>query len=133
MRAARAYQSVGQHTAVMAADPIDLVILLYDKLLQRLREVRQAIASGDIGARGEACGKAIELVEKGLIGCLDMAQGGTIATSLRHQYLRWMNLMLRSNMTADAALVDEVESQVKEILSAWQELKARRARTGTIL
>ncbi|NBO81529.1 MAG: hypothetical protein EBU75_01550 [Betaproteobacteria bacterium] len=46
MRAARAYQNVGQHTAVMSGDPIDLVILLYDKLLQRLREVKASIDRG---------------------------------------------------------------------------------------
>jgi flagellar protein FliS len=126
MRAARAYQSVGQHTAVMAGDPIDLVIMLYEKLLQRLREVRQSLERGDIGGRGEACGKAIELVEKGLIGCLDMSQGGAIAVQLKAQYARWMTMILRCNMAADPALLGVLENEVKDILSAWQELKAQR-------
>lgn len=127
MRAARAYQNVGQHTAVIAGDPIDLVILLYDKLLQRFREVRVALERADISARGEACGKAIELIEKGLIGCLDMKQGGTIATQLRAQYARWMTMILRCNLSADPELLGSLEAEVKDILSAWHELKVQRA------
>jgi len=126
MRAARAYQNVGQHTAVMSGDPIDLVILLYDKLLQRLREVKASIDRGEISGRGEACGKAIELIEKGLIGCLDMNQGGVIASQLRAQYGRWMSMILRCNLSADLALLQTIEAEVKDILSAWRELKAGR-------
>ncbi|NDD12260.1 MAG: flagellar export chaperone FliS [Betaproteobacteria bacterium] len=126
MRAARAYQSVGQHTAVIAGEPVDLVILLYEKLLQRLREVRVSIEKGDIGGRGEACGKGIELIEKGLIGCLDMRQGGSIAAQLKVQYDRWMAMILRCNVSADIVLLESIEFEVKEILSAWQELRAQR-------
>ena len=126
MRAARAYQSVGQHTAVIAGEPVDLVILLYEKLLQRLREVRVSIEKGDIGGRGEACGKGIELIEKGLIGCLDMRQGGSIAAQLKVQYDRWMAMILRCNVSADMVLLESIEFEVKEILSAWQELRAQR-------
>ena len=40
MRAARAYQNVDRHTAVISGNTVDLVILLYEKLLQRFREAR---------------------------------------------------------------------------------------------
>jgi flagellar protein FliS len=126
MRAARAYQSVDRHTAVITGDPVDLVILLYDKLLQRFREVRAAVERGDIGARGEATGKAIELIEKGLVGCLDMNQGGGIAVQLKRQYAIWMSQLLRCNLTADLELLTKLEAEVKDIHQAWQELKAQR-------
>jgi flagellar protein FliS len=123
MRAARAYQNVDRHTAVISGNTVDLVILLYEKLLQRFREARKAIELNDISARGEATSKAIELIEKGLIGCLDMRQGGALAEQLRHQYSLWLNQVLRCNLTADLGLLEKVEAEVKDILSAWQEIK----------
>ena len=123
MRAARAYQNVDRHTAVISGNTVDLVILLYEKLLQRFREARKAIEINDIPARGEATSKAIELIEKGLIGCLDMRQGGAVAEQLRYQYSLWLNQVLRCNLNADVELLDKVEAQVKDILSAWQEIK----------
>jgi len=56
MRAARAYRSVDQSTAVIAGSPVDLTILLYEKLIERLITARAAVERGDIGARGEAVG-----------------------------------------------------------------------------
>jgi flagellar protein FliS len=123
VRAARAYQSVDRHTAVISGNTVDLVILLYEKLLQRFREARKAIELNDIAGRGVATSKAIELIEKGLIGCLDMRQGGEIAEQLRRQYGLWLNQTLRCNLTADLSLLDKLEAEVKDILSAWQEIK----------
>jgi flagellin-specific chaperone FliS len=45
---------------------------------------------------------------------------------LKAQYARWMTMILRCNMAADPALLGVLENEVKDILSAWQELKAQR-------
>jgi flagellar protein FliS len=129
MRAARAYQSVDRHTAVIGGNQIDLVILLYDKLLQRFREIRVSIEGGEIVARGQAVGKAIELIESGLIACLDLDQGGELAKQLRAHYSRWMTGLLRCNLNSDLSLLEKIEHEVKEILSAWRELKQIQTKT----
>jgi flagellar protein FliS len=123
MRAARTYQSIDRHTAVMAGNPIDLVILLYERLLQHLMTASKSMEKNDIAARGLAIGKAIEIIEKGLIGCLDMQQGGDLAVRLKFQYEFWMHQLLRVNMNADPELLKSVDLQVKDILSSWRELK----------
>lgn len=123
MRAAKAYQAVGQHTAVMAAGTLDLVLLLYDKLLDRLREAKQAIEAGDIAARGQFTGLAIEIIEKGLIGSLDERRGGELAQRLRGQYEMWMVQLIKANLEAAVPQLESVESQVRTVRSAWQELK----------
>jgi flagellin-specific chaperone FliS len=35
----------------------------------------------------------------------------------------WLNQVLRCNLTADLGLLEKVEAEVKDILSAWQEIK----------
>lgn len=124
MRAARAYQAVSQQTAVIGADTLQLVVLLYEKLLERIREAREAQASNDIAARGRATSLGIELIEKGLLGSLDAERGGDVAVKLKEQYSLWMFQFIQFNQHGKADVLDALEHQVKTVLSAWRELKA---------
>jgi flagellar biosynthetic protein FliS len=124
MRAARAYQNVSQQTAVIGADTLQLVVLLYEKLLDRIREARAAQVASDIAARGRATSLAIELIEKGLVGSLDTARGGDVALKLKEQYSLWMLQMIQFNQHGKLDLLEALENQVKTVLSAWRELKA---------
>ena len=126
MRAATAYKRVSDNTAVMAADAVGLVVLLYEKLLLRLREVGVAIDTGDIAARGKSTGAAIEIISAGLIGALDMDRGGSVASHLRQQYEIWLHMLLKLNLSGDANLLRALERGVSEVLSAWRELQALR-------
>jgi len=123
MRAARAYQAVSQHTAVMGANTLELVLLLYEKLLERIRQARECLESSDIAGRGRATGLAIEIIEKGMIGSLDMQQGGDLAVRLREQYEFWMIQLLKFNLEADLKALEAVEAQIRTVRSGWEELK----------
>jgi flagellar protein FliS len=123
MRAAKAYQAVGQHTAVIGASSIELVLLLYEKLLERIRQAKDCLNAGDIAGRGRATGLAIEIIEKGMIGALDMSKGGELAVRLREQYEFWMLQLLKFNLEANMLAIDAVEHQVRIVRSGWEELK----------
>ncbi len=112
----------------MAADPLDLIILLYEKLLHRLRETRLAIEAAEVAARGRATSSAIEIISNGLIGALDMERGGEVAIRLKEQYQLWLRMLLQTNLNGDLDLLSTLESSVGEILSAWKELKAQPKR-----
>ena len=128
MRAATAYKRVSDSTSVMAADPLDLIILLYEKLLHRLRETRLAIEAAEVAARGRATSAAIEIISNGLIGALDMERGGEVAIRLKEQYQLWLRMLLQTNLNGDLNLLSTLESSVGEIFSAWKELKAQPKR-----
>lgn len=123
MRAARAYKSVSDSTSVMSNDSLGLVILLYERLLQRILETELAINVRDIESRSRASSAAIQIINEGLIGALDMEQGGDIAKKLRAHYLQWITLLMQCNMRGDATLLDTLRENVLELLSAWQQLK----------
>lgn len=124
MRAANAYKRVNDSTSVMAADPVGLIILLYEKLVLRIQEAKLAIDTGDLHGRGRATSAAIEIISSGLIGALDMQQGGDIALRLKEQYNIWLQMLLQANLSGDLRTLAGLESGVKEVLSAWRELKA---------
>jgi flagellar protein FliS len=107
----------------MMSSPVGLVALVYDKLLQRLLEAQAAFTARDIPARAAAISRAIELVELGLISALDDRRGGDVAVRLRNHYELWVAKLFRANMQASPELLVEIESEVRTIKLAWDELK----------
>jgi flagellar protein FliS len=107
----------------MGANTLELVLLLYEKLLERIRQARECLESSDIAGRGRATGLAIEIIEKGMIGSLDMQQGGDLAVRLREQYEFWMIQLLKFNLEADLKALEAVEAQIRTVRSGWEELK----------
>ena len=122
MRAARAYGKTDRQTAVMVSSSVGLVILLYDRLLQRLAEAKRCLVTRDIPARSEAISKSIELIEIGLISSLDVRQGGDIAARLKIHYDVWIAKLFNANMKASVELLDEVEQEVQTIKSALSQI-----------
>jgi flagellar protein FliS len=112
----------------MAADPVGLIILLYEKLLLRIAEAAVAIQADDLQARGKATSAAIEIISNGLIGALDMDRGGEVAVRLREQYQIWLTMLLQLNLSGDIKLLNILESGVREVLSAWRELSLSKQR-----
>jgi len=123
MRAARAYGKTDRQTAVMVSSSVGLVILLYDRLLQRLAEAKRCLVTRDIPARSEAISKSIELIEIGLISSLDVRQGGDIAARLKIHYDVWIAKLFNANMKASVELLDEVEQEVETIKSAFSQIE----------
>lgn len=112
-----------RQTAVLSAGAIDLVLLTYEALLRRLKQAAEALSNKDVAGRGEALSKALEVIDKGLIGSLDMQQGGEVSKQLLTQYQLWTAQVLHCNINADAALLGELIKQVEVVRSAWEQLR----------
>ncbi|NBP40142.1 MAG: flagellar export chaperone FliS [Betaproteobacteria bacterium] len=123
VRGLRAYQEVDRQTAVLSANSIDLILLIYEALLRRLKQAAEAFLSKDVAARGESLSRALEVIDKGLIGSLDMQQGGQLSQQLLSQYQLWTAQVLHCNMKSDAVLLGELINQVEVVRSAWQQVK----------
>jgi len=122
MKAALAYSNTDRQTAVMVSNSVELIILLYDKLLMRLDQVKRGFETKDISARAEALTKSIELIEVGLISSLDYRQGGEVAERLKAHYDIWIAKLFQANMKASMHPVSEVEQEVRVLKMAWDEI-----------
>jgi len=100
-----------------------LILLIYEALLRRLKQAAEAFLSKDVAARGESLSRALEVIDKGLIGSLDMQQGGQLSQQLLSQYQLWTAQVLHCNMKSDAVLLGELINQVEVVRSAWQQVK----------
>ena len=88
MRSHRAYAATQRETGVSSARPIDLVVMVYERLLDHLRSAQHQMAEGTDST--ESLTKAVDLITTGLEACLDKARGGEIAENLAVIY-DWAN------------------------------------------
>jgi len=84
--AAKAYARVGVETGVHAANPVKLVLMLYDGALLAIAEATRHMAEGRIADKGKAISKAISIIDGGLRVSLDPTRGGAIAAQLFELY-----------------------------------------------
>ena len=117
--AARAYVNVGVNTAVEAASPHKLVLMLYDAVLKEVRLAKQHMQLREIAPKAAAISKAIRLIDQGLRLGLDMERGGQIAAQLLMLYDYSEQRLLHANIHNDTAALDEVTSLIEPLRAAW--------------
>ena len=121
-RAASAYRQVGVQSGVDGASPHTLIKMLFDGLIQSLNAARGALQRGDIAEKGRQIGKAVRILEEGLKGGLNPAQGGEIARNLAALYDYCVSRLTLANMRNDLALVEEVVSLIAPVAQSWSEI-----------
>src|SRR3546814_14321635 len=83
---ANAYAKVGMETGVIAANPHQLIVMLFEGAQAALNNALQHMQTGNIAEKGKAISKAIMLIESGLRASLDKSVGGEIAVQLDELY-----------------------------------------------
>ena len=121
-RAASAYRQVGVQSGVDGASPHTLIKMLFDGLIQSLNAARGALQRGDIAEKGRQIGKAVRILEEGLKGGRNPAQGGEIASNLAALYDYCVSRLTLTNMRNDLALVEEVVSLIAPVAQSWSEI-----------
>jgi len=119
MRAHRAYAATQRETAVSSARPIDLVVMVYDRLLDHLRSAQLQMAAGTDPS--ESLTKALELINQGLGSCLNMTRGGEIARNLAGIYDWASRDILRARLRRDAQLIQGVIDALQPLAQAWRQ------------
>jgi flagellar secretion chaperone FliS len=116
--------SYGQQVAryrqleVMSAGPGQLVVLVYDHLLQSLRRAAVAIQTGDIETRGVMLDKARAALTE-LLGALDHEQGENISTQLSALYTFLLCELVDIGLKPDAERLERNTRIVGELRDAW--------------
>jgi len=118
MRSHRAYAATQRETSVSSARPIDLVVMVYARLIDHLRSAQLQMAEGVDSA--ESLTKAVDLITKGLNSCLDMEQGGEIAQNLAGIY-DWANReIMRARLRRDPQMLQGVINALQPLSEAWR-------------
>lgn len=124
----RAYAQVKVETAVSTANPVQLVVLLYEGAISAIASAKGEMERRNIAQKAQFLNKAIDIIE-GLRNALEFSQGGDIAVSLNDLYLYMVQRLSTANLKNDPVILDEVTALLQELLGAWEVL-ARGATNG---
>lgn len=115
----RHVQSAYQQGQVGSANPVRIVVLLYEGAV---RFTRQALQSFDEPAlRGHALGRAHAIVSE-LLSALDYEQGEQIAANLESLYNFVLESLIRANVHGDRESIEAVIPVMETLSSAWREI-----------
>jgi flagellar protein FliS len=121
-----AYSNVHAETSVQGADPHQLVTMLLDAAIGAIASAIAALERGDIAAKCKAVSKAVNIVDEGLRGALDMQAGGPLAATLHDLYSCVLLRLTHANAKNDAALLRECSQLLSPLRDAWISIKPQR-------
>jgi flagellar protein FliS len=132
-RSANAYQRVGVETEVPQADPHRLVMMLFDGLSSNIVAARGALARGDIKTKCQHVGVAVRILEEGLKGTLNLAEGGEIAQNLERLYDFCVLRLTQANARNDDAIFKEVIEVLTPIADGWRQIGVAATTQSNVL
>ena len=106
---------------VMAADPVALVAMLYDKAVLSLKAAVQAIHKDEIEVRWKNSHRAREIINH-LFMTLDLEKGGEIASNLEALYAYMLQRLLDVDVKNDARAAEDVIELLEPLRASWSEL-----------
>ncbi len=119
MRAHRTYADNQRETSVSSAKPVELVAMVYKRLLDHLQTGKVQMSEGVDSS--ESFTKAIDLITTGLESCLDKEKGGEIAQNLAFIYDWAGKEIIRARVRRDPEMVQGVINAFVPLAEAWLE------------
>jgi flagellar protein FliS len=116
-------------TRVMTASPGELLVMLYDGLLQRLRQARLCIEDNNIAKTGELLGNAQDILSE-LMGSLDREQSPELVDSLFALYEFSKRRLIDAIVEKSTVPLTEVHDLLMPLREAWAEAN-QKLRAGT--
>jgi len=108
-----------QNNAITTQSRGGLIVMLYDGAIKALRQAITALEDGNIAAKGECIGKAMDIIIE-LSSVLDMEAGGEIASDLRRLYDFMVFHLTQANVKNDPKMIGEVIALLEDINQGWK-------------
>ena len=99
-KVARAYSNIATEGSVGSYNSGQLIVLVYERILDHLRVGKAALEKGDYAI--ESFTKANDLIQQGLLACLDERSGGEIALNLGAIYEWCLREIIRGRIDRSA-------------------------------
>lgn len=117
MRAARAYLSNDVDTSVGSFGPGQIIVLIYERTLDHLRLAKLSLNAGEYGI--EHFNRAHDLIQKGLLACLNPVSGGEVAENLGLIYQWALREMINARLNKSPEKVQEILDVLTPLYEAW--------------
>jgi flagellar protein FliS len=107
-------------TAVQTASREQLLLMMYAGAIKFIKLAKNAIAEGDIAAKGVNIGRAHDIVSE-LNNTLDHSVGGQISSNLEQLYMFMIDQLFLANLNNDPEPLDVVQNLLQTLCDGWRE------------
>lgn len=116
-----AYRNTAALGGVAASDPHGLVLLLMNGALERIAAARGCILNKAYTKKAELIHRAVSIIDE-LRSCLDLKNGGELATNLHDLYDYACRQLLKATLENNVEVLDEVSRLLNDIRDAWSKI-----------
>jgi flagellar protein FliS len=120
-RGIEAYRLNQLELSVNSADPVELIVLLYDGAIESVRRAVLLLQAGDVPGKAREITRATNIVCE-LRAILDTERGGEVAANLSALYDYLTGQLLQANLKNSAEKLDEVAGLLISLRGSWAEL-----------
>jgi flagellar protein FliS len=118
-----------REVAVKTANPLQLVVILYDGAIHALKQAQEHMRRKDISARARCISRSVAIISE-LQACLNFKEGGEIAGSLDRLYDYMKQRVFKANVDQRPEPLAEVVVLLENLRSAWSELVSLHSKTS---
>ena len=118
------YRSVDLEAKAATASPYELVLVLFDGLLDELARTRGHIEAKRYQEKGRSLEKCLNILN-GLNSALDYDNGGEVVANLGRLYDYCAARLYRAGIDLDPAIIDEVVGLLSTIKQGWLGVQAK--------
>ncbi|MDO6426446.1 flagellar export chaperone FliS [Thalassotalea sp. 1_MG-2023] len=116
-----AYKQVDINSNILASDPHQIILLMFDGLLKGIATARGAIERKDFELKAQSLTKSINILDA-LIQSLDFDSQPEISKNFEVMYSYCIDCLMEASTSLNVAKLDEVVDMIKPVRSAWSEM-----------
>ncbi|MGL4604631.1 MAG: flagellar export chaperone FliS [Iodobacter sp.] len=120
------YHAVNLEAQTSNASPVQLVLVLFDGLLEELARAKAHMQNKRFEQKGESINKCIDILN-GLSSALDFDQGGEVVTNLARLYDFCVYRLYSASSQLDVDGITEVEQLLGTLRGGWLGVRDARA------
>mgnify|MGYP003339490000 CR=1 FL=1 len=119
-RAVSAYANNQVQTGIHASSPAGLIVLIYERVFDYLKKGKVALQNGENGI--DSFVKAHDLIQQGLLACLDYQNGGEIAVNLKDIYEWSLRELIIARLEKSPEKIDMIINVLEPLAESWAAL-----------
>ena len=113
--------------AVKTANPVQLIVMLYDGAIHFLQQAQEHLKRRDIGGRARSINRALAIISE-LQASLNFKEGGEIALSLDRLYAYMRQQLFNANVEQRMEPLVEVVRLLESLRTGWRDLELQSQR-----
>ena len=119
--ATQVYRQIGTKGEIENASPHRLIQLMMEYVLTKIGVARGHMQRGNVQAKGESIGDAINVIE-GLQASLNHNADERMSENFDALYAYMMRRLLEANLHNDESILEEVAGLMRELKEAWDSI-----------